>query len=264
MSATDHDPQGRRGITVVMPALNEEKNVEAALADTLRAFDDMRLDGEILLVNDGSTDRTEAIARSVADRDPRVRVLRHERNRGMGASWWDGVDAATKDAVIMLPGDNENDPWECFRYLDLLDHVDLIVPFVFNRSARSRLRNLLSYTYQAIINWSFGSFFNYTNGTVVYRRSVLKDLETRGTGFFYQTDTLIRLTRKRGYLFAEVPYRLRRRREGKSKATTLASLLRLTKEYARLVKDYYFGKTPQGGVRYPNDSATARRRAEAE
>jgi hypothetical protein len=81
---------------------------------------------------------------------------------------------------------------------------------------------------------SFGIGLTYTNGTVFYRRCLLKDIELKSTGFFYQAELLIKLIRK-GYLYAEVPNFLSVRGSGKSKATTLKSLWKVIKDYMRLV-----------------------------
>ena len=66
-------------------------------------------------------------------KDSRVRLINHNTPQGIGASFWDGVDNASGDMVTMLPGDNENDPWEILRYIKLLEQVDMIIPFVFNK-----------------------------------------------------------------------------------------------------------------------------------
>ena len=88
--------------------------------------------------------------------------------------------------VTMLPGDNENDPWEILRYRRLLEHVDIVIPFVFNKEVRSVFRNALSFIYRFIINTTFLVNFNYTNGTVLYRKSILKELYYRSTGFSFK------------------------------------------------------------------------------
>ena len=59
-------------LTVIMPALDEEKNIVAAIEDTLRAFDSCAFKGELIVVNDGSTDRTEELVQAVMERDSRV------------------------------------------------------------------------------------------------------------------------------------------------------------------------------------------------
>ena len=90
-------------VSVIMPALNEAKNVGAAIADTLQAMDDYAIEGEIIVVNDGSTDETEARVRDAMDADPRVRLTNHPAPKGIGASFWEGVAAMRGDIVTMLP-----------------------------------------------------------------------------------------------------------------------------------------------------------------
>lgn len=225
-------------LSVIMPALNEEKSILEAIGDTFQAMDDFDIEGEIIVVNDGSTDETGELVAKAMKGDTRITTIHHDTPRGIGASFWDGVDAATGAAVIMLPGDNENNPWEIFRYFDLLEHVDIVIPFFYNKEVRSLFRNILSFTYRFIINTTFLVYINYTNGTVLYRKGILLELNSRSTSFFFQTDILIRLV-KEGYLFAEVPYKVRTRDGGKSKATTFPSLVQVIKGYVQLVKDVY-------------------------
>jgi len=228
-------------ISIIMPALNEEKNIVAAVSNTLNAFKDLDIDGEVLVVNDGSTDKTEELLVELGKKDKRVRLLNHDSPQGIGAAFWDGVDNAHGEVVSMFPGDNENDPWESLGYFKLLEQVDIVIPFVFNKEVRSLFRNLLSFVYRFIINTTFLVYFNYTNGTVLYRKSLLKELGFRSKSFFYQTDILVRLVKK-GYLFAEVPYRLGMRNTGVSKAVSFPSLLRVVGGYMNLVKDIYYNK----------------------
>ncbi|NIQ00788.1 MAG: glycosyltransferase, partial [Nitrospinaceae bacterium] len=186
--------------------------------------------------------RTQAIVEEIMKKDARVRLLRHETRRGIGASFWEGVDHANMELVSMFPGDNENDPWEIMRYVEMLQQVDIVIPFVYNREVRSVFRNALSFLYRFIINTTFMVNFNYTNGTVLYRKSILQELEHRSSGFFFQTDILIRAV-KRGYLFAEVPYRLGMRNTGISKAVSFPSFVQVVKGYLRLVRDNYYNKS---------------------
>ena len=163
----------------------------------------------------------------------------------------------------MLPGDNENDPLEIFRYHALLKSVDIVIPFVFNKHVRSAYRNALSFIYRFIINTTFLVNFNYTNGTVLYRKALLDELEFRSSSFFFQTDILVR-TVKRNYLFAEVPYRMGMRSQGISKAITFPSLFMVIRGYLRLVRDIY-GPTPKNApTSHVSGSQTAKRYQECE
>jgi dolichol-phosphate mannosyltransferase len=225
-------------VSVIMPALNEEKNIIAAVDNTLKAFDDYRIEGEIVVINDGSTDSTGSLVSGRILQDKRIRIITHDKPRGIGTCFWEGAVEAKYEVVSVFPGDNENDPWETLRYLDLLEHVDIVIPFVFNREVRPPFRNFLSFVYRTIVNTTFLVNFNYTNGTVLYRKIILDDLTHQSAGFFYQTENLIRLV-KRGYLFAEVPYRLGTRRSGISKAVSFPSFLKVCKGYLKLVKSLH-------------------------
>lgn len=251
-----------RELTVVIPALNEEANIEAAVRHIAQALRDFHIDGEIVLVDDGSTDQTASCMDRAVAAHPDIVFQRiaHVAPRGIGAAFWEGLETARGRALVLLPGDDENDPWEIFRYAKLLDHVDIVIPYIFNREARAMWRNALSFLYRFIINSTFVVNFNYTNGTVLYRTSVLRELDYRSSGFFFQTDILVRVVKK-GYLFAEVPYRLGQRKTGRSKAVSFPSFFRVVKGYLRLVRDFYFLKSDQMHVHsYASDSATARRR----
>lgn len=255
----NHKDVAKIDITVIIPALNEEENIIHVIENTLKTFANLNICGEIVVVNDGSRDKTEELVKGVILWDSRVRMIRHASPQGIGASFWDGVDNAKGEGLVLIPGDNENYPLETLRYHKLLEHVDLVIPFVFNKEARTFFRNILSFIYRFIINSTFLVTFNYTNGTVLYRRSILKELDYRSNGFFFQTDILIR-TVKKGYLFAEVPYKIGARREGISKAVSFPSLSQVVNGYLRLVRDHYFKKEQRESVSFSTDSLTARRR----
>lgn len=247
-------------LTVIMTALNEENNIKLALENVLKAFDDFKIVGDIILINDGSTDNTHFIVESLMKDDPRISLYKHETPQGVGGSFWHGIDLAKGNVVVWFPADNENDPWEILRYYSLLEHVDMVIPFVFNKEVRTFYRNLLSYIYRFIVNTTFLVNFNYTNGTVMYRKSMLQSLNHKSSGFFFQTDILIRSV-KRGYLFAEVPYRLGMRSEGLSKAVSFPSFIQVVKGYLRLVKDIYFNKNEKERIKlFTLDSLTFIRR----
>lgn len=234
-------------ITAVMPSLNEEGNLDYAVSNVLESFEKLGIAGQIIVVNDGSSDRTGEIADEFKARFENVEVIHHPSPRGIGASFWDGVQSARGDVVTMIPGDGENDAAEILRYLPLMEQVDIVVPFVFNREVRSFRRRLLSILYREIIKASFGLSLNYMNGTVMYRRCIFEGIELKCNGFFYQTELLIK-TIKRGYLYAEVPYALNLRGGGESKATTFSSLKKVARAYLETFVEIQFGKQLEGKI----------------
>jgi len=225
-------------ITAVMPSLNEEKNLVTAVENVLESYARMGINGEVLIVNDGSTDSTGTIAEGLKAKHAMVQVIHHATPQGIGGSFWDGVQAAQGDVVVMIPGDGENDAAEILLYLPLMDQVDMVIPYVFNKQVRSWARRKISNLYRGIINITFGMTLNYMNGTVMYRKCILDDITLKGRGFFYQTELLIKCI-GRGYLYAEVPYSLSFRAGGRSKATSFKSLKNVMMAYLGLFSDVY-------------------------
>ncbi len=223
-----------------MPALNEEENIASAVEHTLSAFSAHGLNGEIVVVNDGSIDRTPQIVEEISRRDggERIRMVHHQTPQGLGTAFRDGVEEARGEAVAFMPGDDENDPGEIMRYYGLLSQVDMVVPFVYNKEVRPKVRNLISVVFRSLVNVTFGVNFNYTNGTVLYRRAILASAPNRSSGFFFQTENVVRAVWS-GYLFAEVPYRLAVRAGGESKALSLRSLKQVTGDYLVLIREIY-------------------------
>ena len=226
-------------ISVIMPALNEEANIQRAVQNVAEALSKMGIIGEIVVINDGSSDGTSDIVRELTEIYPFLRMLEHSEPMGIGASFMDGVRSARGEIVTMLPGDGENDAFEILRYLPLMEHVDVVVPFIHNTDVRSRGRRILSALYRTIINLSFRMLLNYTNGTVIYRRCLLQDIDLKANGFFYQTELLIKCI-KRGYFYAEVPCRLERRTQGGSKALNLSALGDVVRGYISTMAEVYF------------------------
>jgi glycosyltransferase involved in cell wall biosynthesis len=94
-------------LSVIVPAWNEEATVEALLR---RVLEHLGPDGEVVVVNDASTDATSFITRRVASGDARVKLLEHEKNQGKGAAVRSGLAAATGDVALIQDADLEYDP----------------------------------------------------------------------------------------------------------------------------------------------------------
>lgn len=246
-------------ITVVMPALNEEAGLADSIANVLDSFKRYAVKGELLIVDDGSSDRTGALAEDMAARHDFVRVLHHSAPCGIGASFWDGVQHANGEIVTMIPGDGENDAAEIFRYLPLMEQVDIVVPFVYNPGVRPWRRRLLSFIYHQIIYVTTAYSLNYLNGTVMYRKAIFEGITLKSNGFFYQTELLIK-TIGRHYLYAEVPYALKKRHSGRSKAMTLKSLFSVVSGYLTTLGDVYALRRRPSAI--ASGTVTARRHRE--
>ena len=223
-------------LSVIMPALDEEANIGEAISSTLAAFSSFEIDGELLVVNDGSTDQTQNIINEFAQRDNRIKLIKHGTPLGIGASFWDGAKQAQKDIVVLYPGDNEMVASEMLLYIDLLKHVDIVVPFIVNNETRTLTRRVISSAFALFVRFAFKLNVHHTNGLVLYRRSILKGIDLKNNGFLYQLELLVKTTRK-GYLFAEVPYYISPRKSGKSKSFQFKNLIKTFRSLLSLYID---------------------------
>lgn len=221
-----------------MPALNEQENVADAVRSTLESFRRHGIDGEVIVINDGSTDHTRDVVAQIMSTHSNVRIINHEKPHGIGKSFLDGVWHSEMDVVVLLPGDNEISADETLSFFRLMKQVDIIVPFVHNVEIREFSRQLTSSAFKFIINRTFGLNLNYTNGAVFYRRVLLTSTKIQSFGFFFQAELLVRLIRK-GYLFAEVPTFLSLRKAGRSTAISIPSFLDVAFCFVRLFWDMY-------------------------
>ncbi len=114
-------------VSFVVPALNEEGNIEATVKNILEAGGRSCRDFEIILVNDGSTDRTGATMDALAARNKTVRVVHNERNLGYGGAFKRGAAAAQKDFVVRVCADDVS-PAECLeKILSQVGKADLVL-----------------------------------------------------------------------------------------------------------------------------------------
>src|SRR5579862_6690830 len=114
-------------VSVVLPAYNEEANVERVVRDCTAYLEGTGLDYELLVVNDGSRDRTGEVLARLATELPRLRPLTHPQNRGYGAALRTGFDAAQKRFVFYMDGDGQFDIKELDLLLPLATDDDSIV-----------------------------------------------------------------------------------------------------------------------------------------
>jgi glycosyltransferase involved in cell wall biosynthesis len=241
-----HNYMNRKTISVIMPALNEELSLVPSVANVLECFRNLGIDGELIIVNDGSSDSTGLIAEELASRHDAVRVLHHATSKGIGEVFRNALSHSCGEFVVYIPGDGEIDAAEILRYMPLLAKVDMVVPYVINPEIRSRLRRLISTGYHVVMTMTFSISLKYLNGTVIYRTSILEGITLRNTGFFYQAELLIKAIRL-NYSYEEVPYVQRKRINGSSKSVTKSALMQVIKGYIVMVQELSFSSDERSG-----------------
>jgi putative flippase GtrA len=120
-------------LSIVLPAYNEEAVIGATLEQVLNVLAEWVKDFEVIVVNDGSTDRTGAIVSAMMEADLRVRVFTHECNQGYGAALADGFAAATKELTLFMDSDGQFDMRDLARLLLFIDEYDAVIGYRLHR-----------------------------------------------------------------------------------------------------------------------------------
>jgi len=120
-------------LSVVLPAYNEEHIIGATLEQVLNVLAAWVRDFEVIVVNDGSTDRTGEILAAITEAEPRVRVVTHECNQGYGSALADGFAAATKELTFFMDSDGQFDIRDLARLLPFIDEYDAVIGYRLQR-----------------------------------------------------------------------------------------------------------------------------------
>lgn len=199
-------------ISVFIPARNEAGNIAPLMGKLERAFQARHLAGEVILVDDGSTDETWSEALAAAERYPFLRLFRHRRPFGLTEAMRTGFRHVRGDVVIFLPADLESDPEEDIpKLLDTLNEgYDVVAGW---RQGRSDSKVMASGIYNAVSRRLFNLQAHDMNWIKAFRREVLADLHLRSDWHRF----ILHLAAEQGYRIGEVPVNFYPRRKGRSK-----------------------------------------------
>jgi glycosyltransferase involved in cell wall biosynthesis len=217
----------RELLTVILPCKNEESAIEATVARTLDLAPELPLDLELLLVDDGSTDRTREIMAEICAREPSCRMRVNQRNLGLGRSVLNAYgDIEPGSWVSVLPGDGDVDPATLLGFVELRERCDVILGYVQNPVIRTLRRRAASWVFHAIVRLLYGFDFRYLNGPKLYRLEALAGLPIVSNGYAFNAELLAKaILRQPTLRIEEAPFVLRGRALGASKATRPRALI---------------------------------------
>jgi len=200
----------------MVPALNEEGNLEYTINNIQQGAKNNIEDYEILVFNDGSTDKTGKIANKLAQKNKKILVTHHRINKGLGYCYRDGLRKARFEYYMYIPGDDQFPKEALAKMLKKIGTADIVIPYVTNMHIRPILRQWLSHTFTFLIN----TFFNLT---VIHRTDLLRPVPLTTSGFAYQAEALVRLL-KSGASFTEVGYEMVERKTGLTSAFRIKNI----------------------------------------
>lgn len=231
-------------VFILLPAYNEEESLGPLIAQIEETMGQRGIDYEIIICDDGSTDDSAAVIRSLTDRVP-MRTISHKINRGLGETVRDLFElaaelATSEDVIVRLDCDDTHDPALILSMLDKLrGGADVVIASRFQPGGGQvgigRWRGFVSYCANLFMKLFFpiAGIREYSCGFRAYRASVIQDaighygnnfIQLRGLGFTCTLEKIVKL-RLRRCKFAEVPFVLRydKKRSGSKMAFSITT-----------------------------------------
>lgn len=209
----------KSSLSVIIPAYNEEESLAYVLEDTLQDLPKHLNDFEVIIVDDGSTDRTSEIADYFAKKSKHVKVI-HQSNGGFNKAMIIGIKAAKKDYVAYMQADGQDlirDMVNCFK---IMDRHDLVLGIRGKRIDYNFYRSILSYGCLILYRVLFGIKNEDVHWVYVWKTKELQKLKLDSDGgIFILVESLVKFRRK-GLSIGEASSPYRPRYGGENKNTS--------------------------------------------
>jgi dolichol-phosphate mannosyltransferase len=234
-------------ISLIYLCLNEERSLPAVLQEAQDYCVKGLRDWEILLVDDGSTDRSAEIVREFAQREPRIRLIQHPRNLGMGAGLRTGIAASTKDYFCMLAADGQIAPWQIDKMIPGLASAPIVLS-TYVRRPDEWYRIVLSRGFRLYMRGAVGVSFAL-EGTYLFPTALARDeigLDSIGAETFFFSFELVARALQRGIAVADSVIECRPRTDGTpSRIANLKQIQRVAGEVWQFrLRQRRAGKSP--------------------
>ena len=223
-----------KSVTVIIPALNEADNIVASYEKTKEALRKLNLDHEIILVNDGSEDKTGEIIEFLGSKDPKIKTIHHSSPKGMGVAYKTAIELSQKTSLLLMPGDDDLETSELMKILEAQDDNDIVVPYIDNVKNRPVKRRFFSQLFTKLINFLFNMDLKYYNGPVLHLTENLKGLNIKSDRYTYQAEILIKLVKLRKCSITHIGILSNERRPGESKAVKPSNFIDVARFLTRM------------------------------
>ncbi len=216
-------------ISAILPAHNEEAAIAGTVTSVLETLADWMSDFEVIVVNDGSRDRTGSILDELAARNPHLRVIHHTVNQGYGAALVSGFEASRKAFVFFMDSDGQFDIRDLERFFPYLERYDAVLGYRIRRQD-TWMRKVNAWGWKMLVRAVFGvrvrdvdCAFKIYPGEFFHQHR----LETRGA--MINTEILYKLKRA-GYTYTELGVHHLPRHGGKATGARPIVILRAFRE----------------------------------
>jgi glycosyltransferase involved in cell wall biosynthesis len=221
-------------ISAFFPCFNDEATIASMVNAAVKTIEGLGADGEVIVINDGSTDGSQEVLEDLSDSQPSLRIVVHEHNRGYGGALLSGFAAATKQWVFYTDGDAQYDPTELALLVDAAAADVDVVQGYKRRRGDNIARRIVGRVYHRFVRTMFGLKIRDTDCDFrLIRRELLERVElVHSTGVICVE--MVRKFQDAGARFVEVPVSHFPRTHGKSQFFRIGSVGRSLRDLAAL------------------------------
>ncbi len=218
------DKQNNLGITILFSALNEENLIELSVTEILPVARETLNKFEIILINDGSKDKTGMIMDQLASQYSEIQVVHHTKPGGLGNAFKVGLALAKFDSLVLLTGDREITMEGFKRLTNCIGESDLIIGYRDNQmQARLFYRLIISYIFRLLMVTLFKYDIKDYHGVPIYPVKIIREFKITSNGAPFQVEVLVKLLR-RDVSYIEVPFSIYKEKEGNSQVFRLKTI----------------------------------------
>jgi cellulose synthase/poly-beta-1,6-N-acetylglucosamine synthase-like glycosyltransferase len=223
------------GLTAFVPVHDEVESLAGVAAGLLAVLPSVADRWELVIVDDGSRDGTDAVADAITRRHPHVRVVRHAQNRGYGAALRTGLLTARYDAIFWMDGDGQFDARDLPRMAAAFDGADAVVGWRERRADPWR-RRLNTAAWNRLVGTLFRLPVRDVNCAFkLVRRDALAGIDPEASGAMISAELLAHMV-QRGCTIVELPVTHLPRRAGTPSGAAPRVVLRAFLELLRLAR----------------------------
>jgi glycosyltransferase involved in cell wall biosynthesis len=227
-----------QSLTIGFPAYGDEGTVERVAMKALTIGQAMAVPFEVIIVDDGSPDRSGEIADELARVHPEIRVVHHETNLGYGRAFKSVLKNSRYDWIALTDGDDQYDLLDLKDLVRVAHRYDLIITFRY-RKIYSTPRIFLSWLYNAVLRWLFRTpFRDVSTGLRLVHRSVIDAVELESDGNIIGAELAIRAMLC-GFSVGEVGIKTFPRTFGVSSSVRPRHVRRALREVAGMYRSIY-------------------------
>jgi len=191
-------------LSVFFPAYYDEGNIAKVVTKAVEVLEELKLkDYEVVVIEDGSPDKTGEVADEMARKFPKVRVIHHEKNMGYGATLKDGFTSAKLDYVFYTDGDNQFDLDELKKFVAMLPFTDIVVGYR-KKKQYSLYRKFTSLCYNYLLKLIFGlDYWDIDCAFKIFPTKLFREIKIDSVDAFIDAEIMLK-AHLRGYKTVEM------------------------------------------------------------